>query len=96
MLPLSRTIRSLGFRKSRYRGYMFTAVIGSSGLPPGLVGTSLGGAEYPNFFVTAPGQAVEDVAHPDGVIDSVADADVIDLDGDELLGVDAGSCRRPC
>ena len=45
MLPLSRTIRSDGFRKSRNRGYMFTAVMGSSGLPPGFPGTSLGGAQ---------------------------------------------------
>ena len=68
---------------------MCTAVIGSSGFPPGLAGTSLGGAEYPNVLLDRTGQAVEDVAHPDGVIDPIADPDVIHPDGDELPGVDA-------
>ena len=78
MLPLSITIRSCGFRKSRNREYMFTAVIGSSGLPPGLVGGYfLGGAEYPKFFLTVARQAVEDVTHPDRVVDPIPDPDVI-------------------
>ena len=38
------------------RGYMSAAVIGSFGLPPGFAVVSLGGAEYPKFFLTAPGQ----------------------------------------
>src|SRR5580698_4695765 len=49
-LPLSRTIRSFGVKKSRYRGYRAVAEIGSLGLPPAFARVCLRGAEYLKFL----------------------------------------------
>ena len=43
-----------------------------------------------------PGQHFKDIAHPDGVVDSVPDADVVDVDGHEPLGSGSGSSRPTC
>ena len=41
-----------------------------------------------------PGQHLKDIAHPDGVVDSVPDADVVDADGHEPLGRDPARVGR--
>src|SRR4029077_19083452 len=42
----------------------------------------------PEVLSDRPGQHFKDIAHSDGIVDSLPDADVIDADGYELLGRD--------
>ena len=88
MLPFSMTIWSDGFRNLETGDTSFAAVIGSSGLPPGFAGVSRGRASNRRFSLSSWPVRSNDVAHPDGVVNPVSDADVIHVDGHKFAGRD--------